>query len=89
VDVAPSAFVQKAREAEADLVAMSALLATTMPAMKETMAALKEAGLTSRVKVMVGGAPVTERYASDIRADGYAPDAGSAVVKAKALLGLD
>ncbi len=86
VDVSPKKFVQKAQELEVDIVAMSALLSTTMVAMKETIEALEEAGIRDRVKVMIGGAPVTEQYAHQIGADSYAPDAGSAVMEAKKLL---
>jgi len=86
VDVSPKKFVQKAQELEVDIVAMSALLSTTMVAMKETIEALEEAGIRDRVKVMIGGAPVTEQYAHQIGADSYAPDAGSAVIEAKRLL---
>ncbi len=88
VDVPPAKFVQKAQEVEPDIVAMSALLSTTMPAMLETIEALQKAGLRDKVKVMIGGAPVTERYAQKIKADSYASDAGSAVSKAKNLLGV-
>ncbi len=86
VDVSPKKFVQKAQELEVDIVAMSALLSTTMVAMQETIEALKEAGIRDKVKVMIGGAPVTEQYAHQIGADSYAPDAGSAVIEAKRLL---
>jgi len=88
VDVPSAKFVQKAQEVEPDIVAMSALLSTTMPAMLETIKALQKAGLRDKVKVMIGGAPVTERYAQKIKADSYASDAGSAVSKAKNLLGV-
>ena len=88
VDVPSAKFVQQAQEVEPDIVAMSALLSTTMPAMLETIEALQEAGLRDKVKVMIGGAPVTERYAQKIKADSYASDAGSAVSKAKNLLGV-
>ena len=88
VDVSPQAFVQKAKEVEADIVAMSALLSTTMPAMRETITALQQAGVREKVKVMIGGAPVTEKFAHEIKADSYAPDAGSAVMEAKKLLNL-
>ena len=87
-DVSPDAFVNAVRENEADLVGMSALLTTTMPSMKATIEALTEAGLRDKVKVMVGGAPVTQKYADEIGADGYAPDAASAVDRAKKLLNL-
>jgi 5-methyltetrahydrofolate--homocysteine methyltransferase len=85
-DVSADRFVQAARENQGDVVAMSALLTTTMPNMKTTIEALKSAGLRDRVKVLVGGAPVTESYAQQIGADGYAPDASRAVATAKALL---
>jgi len=88
VDVPPEKFVQKAQEVEPDIVAMSALLSTTMPAMPQTIEALQKAGIRDKVKVMIGGAPVTERYAQEIKADSYASDAGSAVSKAKELLGI-
>ena len=86
VDVAPEQFVQKAKEIEPDILGMSALLSTTMPAMPQTIEALKTAGIRDKVKVMIGGAPVTDKYAQQIEADGYASDAGSAVIKAKKLL---
>jgi 5-methyltetrahydrofolate--homocysteine methyltransferase len=88
VDVSPKNFAQKAQEVGADIVAMSALLSTTMPAMGETIKALQEAGIRDKVKVMVGGAPVTENFAREIKADSYAPDAGSAVIAAKKLLSI-
>jgi 5-methyltetrahydrofolate--homocysteine methyltransferase len=88
VDVSPKDSTQKAQEVGADIVAMSALLSTTMPAMRETIEALKQAGIRDKVKVMIGGAPVTENFASEIKADSYAPDAGSAVIAAKKLLGI-
>ena len=88
VDIAPEKFVQKAQEIEPDIVAMSALLSTTMPAMPQTIEALQKAGIRDKVKVMIGGAPVTENYAREIKADSYASDAGSAVIKAKKLLSI-
>ncbi len=88
VDVSPKDFTQKAQEVGADIVAMSALLSTTMPAMRETIKALQDAGIRDKVKVMIGGAPVTENFALEIKADAYAPDAGSAVIAAKKLLGI-
>jgi len=88
VNVTPEKFVEEAKEVEPDIVGMSALLSTTMPAMPETIEALKKAGLRDKVKVMIGGAPVTEKYAQKITADAYASDAGSAVTKAKNLLGI-
>ena len=87
VDVAPEKFVEEAKKG-AQIVAMSALLTTTMPNMKNTIQALKESGVRDQVKVMIGGAPVTQAYADEIGADGYSPDASSAVRKAKELLGI-
>lgn len=86
VDVKPEQFVETVKEKNASLVCLSALLTTTMPAMKDTIEALEAAGLRDKVNVMVGGAPVTQNYADEIGADGYAPDAASAVDKAKELL---
>ena len=88
VDVPPEKFVQKVQEIEPDIVALSALLSTTMPAMPDTIEALQKAGIRDKVKVMIGGAPVTDQYAQEIKADSYASDAGSAVSKAKELLGV-
>lgn len=85
VDVAPSTFVA-AVNPTTQVVAMSALLTTTMGQMKVTIEALTAAGLRDRVKVIVGGAPLTAAYARQIGADGYAPDASSAVRKAKELV---
>ena len=87
-DVAPETFVQAVQENQPDLVGMSALLTTTMPSMEKTIQALQEAGLREQVKVMIGGAPVTEDYAKKIGADEYAPDASSATRKARELLGI-
>jgi 5-methyltetrahydrofolate--homocysteine methyltransferase len=84
-NAAPDAFV-KAVEGGANIVAMSALLTTTMPAMKSTIEALESAGVREQVKIMVGGAPVTQAYADQIGADGYSADASSAVRVAKQLL---
>jgi len=86
VDAAPEKFVDAAKKG-AQVVAMSALLTTTMPGMKTTIDALKEAGIRDKVKVLIGGAPVTQAYADQIGADGYAPDASSAARKAKELIG--
>ena len=86
VDVAPEKFVQTAKEKEAHLIGLSALLTTTMVGMKDVIKALKEANLDDKVKVMIGGAPLTREYADEIGANGYAPDAASAVDKAKELL---
>lgn len=88
VDVGPERFVEAVREEKPDIVGMSALLTTTMPAMRGTIEALIEAGLRDKVKMLVGGAPLTQSYADQIGADGYAPDAGAAVRKAKELLGI-
>ncbi len=85
-NVQPERFVAAAQEHGAHLVCLSALLTTTMPAMKTTVEAIKTAGLTS-VKIMVGGAPVTQDYANEIGADGYSPDAASAVDLALTLAG--
>lgn len=86
VDVAPEKFVEAVKNQGAQVIALSALLTTTMPSMKDTIEALKEAGVRDQVKVMIGGAPVTQNYADEIGADGYAPDAASAVDKALELL---
>jgi 5-methyltetrahydrofolate--homocysteine methyltransferase len=87
VDVAPEAFVSAVTKEKGQIVGMSALLSTTMPAMTDTIGALKMAGCRDQVKVMIGGAPVTAEFATEIGADCYAPDAGSAVMEAKGLLG--
>jgi corrinoid protein of di/trimethylamine methyltransferase len=86
VDVASETFVEKVRELDADLLGLSALLTTTMTAQRDVLEALKEAGIRDRVKVMVGGAPVTEEWAESIGADGYAEDVVSAIELAKKLL---
>jgi 5-methyltetrahydrofolate--homocysteine methyltransferase len=85
-DISATAFVEAIQEHEPDVVGMSALLTTTMPAMTATMEAMTEAGLRDQVKVLVGGAPVTQAFADKIGADGYAPDASSAARKAKELV---
>jgi len=85
VDVKPEQYVEAVKNG-AGLVCLSALLTTTMPAMGETINALKDAGARGNCKVMIGGAPVTQNYADEIGADGYAPDAASAVDSAKQLL---
>lgn len=87
-DVPPERFVEAVQSSGAQLVALSALLTTTMPNMKNTIEALQQAGLRGQVKVMVGGAPVTETFARQIGADGYAPDASRAVMLAKSLMGI-
>ncbi len=86
VDISPDKFVSEVNEKNANMVCLSALLTTTMPMMKQTIDAVVESGLRDRVKIMVGGAPVTKNYANEIGADGYAPDAGSATKLAKTLL---
>jgi 5-methyltetrahydrofolate--homocysteine methyltransferase len=84
--VTPQQFVSAVTEHEAELLGMSALLTTTLPKMVETIAALKAASLRDAVKVMVGGAPVTQAYADEIGADGYGANAAAAVDRAKALV---
>jgi len=86
VDVAPEAFVTKAREVHADIVAMSALLTTTMTGQRTVVDALADAGLRPRVKVLVGGAPVTRAWADQIGADGFGEDAVGAVQVARSLV---
>ena len=85
-DVAPEKFVAAAGEHNADIVGISALMTTTMPGMKRTIDALTKAGLREQVKVMIGGAPVSQAFADEIGADGYARDSTLAVGKAKALV---
>jgi corrinoid protein of di/trimethylamine methyltransferase len=87
-DVPVEDFVNKVKETDADVVAMSALLTTTLPAQREVIEALKKAGLRSKVKVLVGGAPATAKWAEEIGADGYGEDPIEAVRVAKRLLGL-
>ncbi len=84
VDVGPEKFVEQAKATGVHLVGMSALLTTTMPSIEKTVKALKDAGVSA--KVMIGGAPVTQGYADKIGADGYSPDAASAVDTAKTLV---
>lgn len=86
VDVPAEEFVRKVIEIKPDIVGMSALLTTTMASMKTTLEALTAAGLRDQVKVIVGGAPVTDAYAQQIEADGFSPDASRAVNVVKALL---
>ena len=87
VDVDSNKFVQAVKEHHADVIGLSALLTTTMPYMKTVIEALDREGIRKEVKVMVGGAPVSEGFAQEIGADGYSDSANSAVVKAKELLG--
>jgi len=85
IDVPPDKFVELIKQHNPQVVGFSALLTTTMPSMETSIKAIKDAGLN--VKTVIGGAPVTQKYADEINADGYAPDAASAVDAAKALIG--
>ncbi len=85
VDVSPERFAETAASKEADIICLSALLTTTMPSMKTTIDALVSAGVRDKVKVMIGGAPVTQQYADEIGADGYSENAASAVALARQL----
>ncbi|MDW7673368.1 MAG: corrinoid protein [Bacillota bacterium] len=87
VDVSPEKFAEAVREHKPEVVGMSALLTTTMLAMKDTIEVLKEEGLRDSVKIIIGGAPVTAEFASEIGADGFAPDAASATELAEKLMG--
>jgi methanogenic corrinoid protein MtbC1 len=86
--VTPEKFVQAVKDRNANIVCLSALLTVTMPAMKTTMEALKNAGVRDRIKVMIGGAPVTQQYADEIGADGYGENASVAVTLARRLVGI-
>jgi len=86
VDVSPAKFVAAARTHQSDIVAMSALLTTTLSFMRDTIRSLEEAGLRESIKVLVGGAPVTQQFADSIGADGFAPDGATAVLKARELI---
>jgi len=88
-DIPTEKFIEKAEEVGADIIGTSALLTTTMEGQKKLELALKKAGLKGKYKTMVGGAPVTQRWADRIGADAYAEDAGEAVKKAKQLLGME
>ena len=88
VDVSPEAFVKAAQEHNADVIGLSALLTTTMPSMRGTIEALQEAGLRGKVKVIIGDAPVTQKYADEIGADGYGRDAAAAANLVKKLLNI-
>ena len=83
VNVTPEKFIATVNEKNANIIAMSALLTTTMPAMKTTIDALKQAGVRGKVKVLIGGAPITQKYADEIGADGYSENAVGAVALAK------
>ena len=86
IDVPAARFVQTVEEQKAKVLGLSALLTTTMPEMKNTIEALKAAGLREKVRVIVGGAPITSEYANKIGADGYAPDAARAVDRVRELI---
>ena len=86
VDIGPEDFVEEIKKKNAQIVCLSALLTTTMPAMKQTIDAIVESGLREQVKIMVGGAPVTQAFADEIGADAFAADAGSASKMAKSLV---
>lgn len=86
-DVSPEKYIEAIQREEVDIVGMSALLTTTMPNMVTTINAISEAGLREKVKIIIGGAPVTADYADQIGADGFAPDASQAVSLAKKLVG--
>ena len=85
VNVSPAAFAEAARAHQPDLVGMSALLTTTMPHMREAVAAVKATGVAT--KIVIGGAPVTQEFATEVQADGFAADAGAAADVARALIG--
>lgn len=86
INVSPQTFIEKALEKNARLIAMSALLTVTMPAMKDIIVELKRQGLEAKIRTLVGGAVVNQKYADEIGADGYAPDAAGAVECAKSLM---
>jgi methylmalonyl-CoA mutase cobalamin-binding domain/chain len=86
INVPAEEIIRLTAEFQPDIVGLSALLTTTMPEMKKVIDALTEAGLRDKVKVIVGGAPVNQKYADDIGADGYAPNAGEAVALVKRLV---
>lgn len=88
VDISSEEFVKAAKEHHADIICMSALLTTTMNYMREVIKALETSGLRHKVKVMIGGAPITEQYALEIGADGYSDNANAAVVLAKKLIAI-
>ena len=88
VNVSPEQFISAVKEKKANIVAMSALLTTTMPSMKTTIDALKKAGVRDQVKVLIGGAPITRKYAEEVGADGYSESAAGAVAMAHRALGV-
>jgi 5-methyltetrahydrofolate--homocysteine methyltransferase len=83
VNVTPEKFIETVNSKQANIIAMSALLTTTMPSMKTTIDALKQVGVRGKVKVLIGGAPITQKYADEIGADGYSENAVGAVALAK------
>ena len=87
VNVSPEQFVAAVKDKHVNIVALSALLTTTMPSMKTTIEALKQAGVRDQVKVIIGGAPITQRYADEIGADGLGDSAAGAVGLAKKVMG--
>jgi 5-methyltetrahydrofolate--homocysteine methyltransferase len=87
IDAAPEKFVDAVQNRGANVIALSALLTTTMPNMKNVVEALKQSGVRDQVRIIIGGAPVNQAYADQIGADGYAPDASSAVRKVRELIG--
>ncbi len=86
VDVSPEAYIDAVKNQGAQIVGMSALLTTTMPSIKLSIDAIREAGVREKVKIMIGGAPVTQSFADEVGADGYSPDAASAADLAKLLI---
>jgi methylmalonyl-CoA mutase cobalamin-binding domain/chain len=86
VNVTPDTFIAAVKSKNANIVAMSALLTTTMPSMKSTIEAFKQAGLRDQVKILIGGAPITQKYADEIGADGYSDNAVTAVALAKQVI---
>jgi len=87
VNVSPEKFIAAAQEKNASIVALSALLTTTMPAMRTTIQAIRSAGLSEQVKVLIGGAPITQKFADEIGADGYSANAPGAVALARQAVG--
>jgi 5-methyltetrahydrofolate--homocysteine methyltransferase len=87
VDVPPEKFIEAINTGSADIIALSSLLTTTMPNIKTTVEAIQQAGLRDKVKIIIGGAPVTQDYANEIGADGYSADASRAVSLAQSLMG--
>ncbi len=89
IDVPSNRFIEAIKDQEPDVVGLSALLTTTMDTMQDIITAIEEAGLRDKIKIIVGGAPVTQAFADEIGADGYAPDAAMAVELTRSLLELD